>query len=103
MLLYKDDVFQQMLEGPEDPVKSLVAAIKSDPRHRGVIKVLEGFEDERQFPDWSMGFCDLNLAEAATMPGYTPFLNTPLTDEQFISSPNVALRLMLAFKKNTGS
>jgi hypothetical protein len=61
MLLYKDDVFQQMLEGPEAPVKSLVAAIKSDPRHRGVIQVLEGFEDERQFPDCCIGFSPFKL------------------------------------------
>jgi hypothetical protein len=50
-----------MLEGPEAPVKSLVAAIKSDPRHRGVIQVLEGFEDERQFPDCCIGFSPFKL------------------------------------------
>ncbi len=103
MLLYKDGVFQQILEGPEDAVKSLYATIASDQRHRGVIKLLEGYEAERQFPDWSMGFCDLNSAEAAAVAGYTPFLNTPLTDKQFVSNPGVILQLMLAFKKNVGA
>jgi hypothetical protein len=103
MLLHKDGVFQQILEGPEEAVKSLFETIRADKRHRGVIKILDGYQDKRQFPDWSMGFCDLNSAEAAAVPGYTPFLNTPLTDQQFISKPTTALRLMLAFKKNVGT
>ena len=103
MLLYKGGSFQQILEGPEDAVKSLFAKLKGDPRHRGVIQLLDNFEDERQFPDWSMGFSDLDSAEAAAVPGYSPFLSTSLTDEQFISNPGIALRLMQAFKRNIAS
>ena len=103
MLLYKGGAFQQILEGPEDAVKKLYAKVALDPRHRGIIKFYESFEPGRQFPDWSMGFCDLNSAEAAAVPGYSPFLNTPLSDEQFISNPGSALHLMQAFKKNTSS
>jgi len=103
MLLYKNGSFQQILEGPKERVRSLFAKIKSDPRHMGVIEVLSGEEDERQFPDWSMGFYDLNSAEAAAIPGYTPFLNTPLTDPQFLSNPGILHRMILTFKKNTVS
>ena len=101
MLLYKAGAFQQILEGSEDAVKMLFAKIQLDPRHRGVINFYENLEDKRHFADWSMGFCDLNSAEAASVPGYSGFLNTPLSDEQFISKPSRALRLMLAFKKHT--
>jgi len=103
MLLYKGDVFQQVLEGPEDAVKSVFAKISADPRHRGIIKVLETVDDERQFPDWSMGFSDLDSAEAAAVPGYSSFLNTSLMDERFISNPRIAVQLMHVFKKNTAS
>jgi hypothetical protein len=100
MLLYKDDLFQQILEGPEAVVKALFAKIQLDPRHRGVIKALEGFEDGRQFTEWSMGFCDLNSAAAAAVPGYSEFLNTPLTAGQFLSNPGICRRFMLMFKQN---
>lgn len=99
MLLYKSGMSQQLLEGTEEAVRSLFETIRSDPRHRGIIKAVDGFQDERQFPDWFMGFCDLDSSEAA-VPGYTPFLNTSLMDEQFVANPSVCRQLMLAFKKN---
>ncbi len=99
MLLFKAGFFQQILEGPEDVVKSLYAKIQKDPRHRGVIKAFEGYENERQFSEWSMGFYDLNSAEAADIPGYSPYLNTPLSDEQFMSNLGICRRFMLMFKK----
>jgi len=101
MLLYKAGAFQQILEGPEEAVKMLFAKIRLDPGHRGIINFYENFEDERQFADWSMGFCNLNSAEAASVPGYSPFLNTPLSDDKFVSNPGTALRMMLSFKKHT--
>jgi hypothetical protein len=100
ILLYKAGTFQQILEGPEGAVKKVFEKVRLDPRHRGVIKFFESIEDERLFPDWSMGFGDLNSAEAAAVPGYSTFLNTPLADEQFIANPGTALNLMLLFKKN---
>lgn len=100
MLLYKNDVFQQILEGPEAAVNSLFLKIKSDPRHHGIIKASDGFEAERQFTDWSMGYYDLNSAEAAAVPGYTQFMNTPLSDHEFVANPGICRRFMLMFKKN---
>lgn len=100
MLLYKNDVFQQILEGPELAVKSLYEKIKMDPRHRGILKALEGSETERQFTEWSMGYCDLNSANAATIPGYSEFMNTPLSDAKFVSDPSICLQFMRMFKAN---
>lgn len=100
MLLYKDGSFMQVLEGDEATVRALYAKVEADPRHRGVIVLLQGRTDERQFPDWSMGFRDLNSPEVVTTSGYHEFLNTPLTDQQFFADPTRCQKLLLAFKKN---
>ena len=100
MLLYKDGNFMQVLEGDEDTVRVLITKIASDPRHRGLIILLQGPLEERQFPDWSMGFRDLTSAEVLAIPGYNEFLNTPLTGEEFSADPSRCQKLLLTFKKN---
>jgi len=60
ILLYKDGDFMQALEGEEEPVHSLSARIAKDPRHKDIRILLNGACTEREFPDWSMGFRNLN-------------------------------------------
>ena len=56
MLLFHDDHFLQLLEGPELAVCACFNVIKTDPRHTGVRVLLSGTEPGRAFPDWTMGF-----------------------------------------------
>lgn len=98
MLLYKDGEFMQALEGEEDAVRDLYTKIERDTRHRQTMLLLQGNQATRQFASWSMGFRDLNSSDALAVPGYSEFLNTPLTDETFFSSPTRAHQLLLAFK-----
>ena len=100
MLLYKDGNFMQVLEGEEEVVRTLYAKIGRDPRHQGQITLLQGQLAERQFPDWSMGFRDLNAADALSTPGYNEFLNMPLTGAEFSSDPTRCQKLLMMFKKN---
>jgi hypothetical protein len=100
MLLYKDGNFMQVLEGEEATVRALYTKIRRDPRHRGLLTLLEGPLKERQFPDWSMGFRNLNAAAVLATPGYSEFLNTPLTVEEFSSDPTRCQRLMMTFKRS---
>ena len=100
MLLYKDGNFMQVLEGEEEAVRTLYAKIGRDPRHRGLLTLLQGGLAERQFPDWSMGFRYLSAADVLAMPGYDEFLNTPLTDERFATDPTRCQRLLTTFKKS---
>lgn len=99
MLLYKDGNFMQVLEGEEEPVRALYDKIGDDLRHRGEITLREGFTEGRQFPDWSMGFRDLESQEVRETPGYSEFLNTPLTGREFSGDPTRAQKLLLTFKK----
>ena len=77
MLLYKDGDFMQALEGDEVKVRSLSAQIAKDPRHRNVTTLADGHCTKREFPDWSMGFRDLNGIDR-DVPGYSTFLDSPL-------------------------
>lgn len=60
LLTAANGVFVQLLEGEPDTVAELFGKIEADPRHIGVLKLLDNKVDERVFPDWSMGFEDLS-------------------------------------------
>ncbi|MEO8257029.1 MAG: BLUF domain-containing protein [Acidobacteriota bacterium] len=100
MLLYKDGNVMQVLEGEESAVRTLYNRIGRDSRHRGLQTLWQGTVPERQFPDWSMGFRDLNASDVHAIPGYTQFLNTPLTGQEFSSDPTRCQRLLTTFKKS---
>jgi hypothetical protein len=99
MLLYKDGNFMQALEGEEAAVLELYARIRRDPRHLGIVTLVEGQRESRCFGDWSMGFQDLSAPEAREVSGYSDFLNTPLTAEEFSKDPGQCERLLWAFKR----
>ena len=66
---------------------------------RGILTLLRGPLEERAFPDWSMGFRDLDSPEVRSDPAFSEFLNTPLTGEEFSANPHRAQKLLLTFKR----
>ena len=81
MLLYYDGNFIQVLEGEQTSVLELFDAIKEDPRHHHVMKILDGFRDEKKFPDWSMGFYTMNEGDFSAILGYKSFKSKSLFEE----------------------
>lgn len=66
MLLYYQRNFIEILEGSRETIESLFSEkIALDPRHRGIIKLLSGYEPHRSFPTWSMGFRRVDQSEVA--------------------------------------
>lgn len=55
LLLYAQERFLQVLEGPEPAVRSLYATIQEDSRHTDVETILTARPSERTFSDWEMG------------------------------------------------
>ena len=100
MLLYKDGNFMQVLEGPDDVVRQLVKTIAADDRHHGIIQLLEWQIEQRQFPDWTMGFKDLNDPALRENPGYSEFMNQPLDSPMFRTEPSKARKLLEVFRRN---
>jgi len=100
MLLHKDGNFMQVLEGDEAIVRDLYTKISVDRRHTGLLPLLHGHQQAREFPDWSMAFRELNSPEVTSLPGYSQFLNSPLTAAEFGADPSRSHKLLTTFKKS---
>jgi hypothetical protein len=96
MLLYVGGNFIQVLEGEKDDVNKTHRRIANDARHRGLITLLEGEIEKRDFSDWSMGFRKVDGKDAGTLPGYNDFLREGADATQRKSS---ALLLLDNFKR----
>ena len=72
-LLYQDQVFFQLLEGPEAEVRALYSKIEQDPRHFGCQVLLDYQTNERLFPDWSMGHASATSAQVRAIPAMNGF------------------------------
>ncbi|MCX6594352.1 MAG: BLUF domain-containing protein [Acidobacteria bacterium] len=67
-LVYRDNSFLQVLEGPEEAVRLLYyGSIESDARHKECVVLWEGEAQKREFDDWTMGFYRLAGGE---LPGH---------------------------------
>ena len=53
-LLYNGRNFLQVIEGSEAALLSLMHQLRSDPRHSGVVQLIDRAIDRREFPDWAM-------------------------------------------------
>jgi hypothetical protein len=101
MLLYKEGNFMQVLEGDEREVRIVFyEKISADTRHKDIIVLLQGSVAERQFSDWAMGFRDLDSLGVQDIPGYSEFLNTPLSGHEFVADPTRSQKLLLSFKRS---
>jgi hypothetical protein len=99
-LLYKDGNLMQALEGDETAVRTLFDTISRDPRHQGLITIMDGYAETRQFAEWSMAYRDVHADDTASLPGYSQFLNTPLTAEEFGADPTLCQQLLTTFKES---
>ena len=73
LLLYRDGIFLQCLEGDELVVRQTYARIQRDPRHNRLLHLIEERTDQRSFPDWAMEFRRPDVPwEAALVDGKQP-------------------------------
>lgn len=70
VLLYAEGTFIQALEGEAEYVDKIYAAIERDHRHKNIIKLTDGKIEERYFPDWTMGFANIDLNKARKITGF---------------------------------
>lgn len=100
LLLYKNGRFMQVLEGDEASVMRIFASIERDARHKNIDVLRAEYIQYRDFPDWSMGFRNVDKLDPATLPGYTPFLERDFTAEYFSADTVEAHWMLLAFKES---
>ncbi|RKR74832.1 FAD-dependent sensor of blue light [Frondihabitans australicus] len=80
LLLHDAGRFVQILEGEPSAVEDRYARIAGDPRHTDVRLLLCEEEDERRFPNWSMGYRALNDPLIGAIPGFDRFFDTDQVD-----------------------
>ncbi len=85
LLLYHEGSILQILEGDKEVVLSVYHKIEKDERHHKIIKMISGTTEERNFPDWSMGFKTVTDAEWKDLSGYLK-LNSSSLLSQLVNS-----------------
>ncbi|RJT74899.1 BLUF domain-containing protein [Arthrobacter cheniae] len=70
LLLYRQGRFLQILEGPEGTVRDRMAIITADRRHTRLRVLIEETRNQRQFPDWTMGYEPISATMSDDVPGY---------------------------------
>lgn len=98
LLLHRERSFYQVLEGAEDVVRQTFNSIEKDQRHTAIDVLFEGEVDEREFPDWQMGFLNLDGVEVGTLQGYSDFLSREDNAKDFLENLSRGKRLALMFR-----
>lgn len=101
LLLYAEGNFLQILEGDEDQVNALYDKIEKDRRHTGMIRLMTLRSDERNFPDWSMGYKRISSQDLeASVPGFSDFFHSKAVSQNMKDKMNAAIWTMLtSFRK----
>jgi len=56
ILVYREGIYIQVLEGAEADVRKLYGEIRKDPRHTRILTISEEWATDREFASWSMAF-----------------------------------------------
>lgn len=86
---HNDGTFLQLLEGPPESVRRLVEKIQRDPRHDSFTVLLERATPDRFFPEWSMGFQEID--QVLPGPGLSECLPQARSVEAWGSHPDIGL------------
>jgi hypothetical protein len=99
LLLFKDGNFMQVIEGEEPNVRGLYEKLQLEPRHTGMLKLLEEKISTRVFQDWSMGFKNLDDEDLGGVPGYLDYRNISFLSQEFATQPSRAKKLLEIFRQ----
>ena len=95
MLVYHDDCFLQVLEGPRIAVEAIFKRISTDPRHTNVKLLLRCAIEEVEFSEWSMAYVDADGSNSR-IEGYVDYLER--LDEE-AKGDSQARKVLRRFKK----
>jgi hypothetical protein len=99
MLLYSNSTYLQVLEGEARDVRELYDVIRKDPRNEGHVILRESEIPYRDFPDWSMGFENLDSCSPDQLPGFVEVFGGKLDKSIAVNNKTNAIRLLMNFSK----
>lgn len=99
VLLHREGSFFQVLEGREEDVRNIFARVTHDTRHERIELLFEEPMEEREFPDWRMGFVELDDVDFSKLEGVSDFLTRSTDPRELFTRLTRAKRLMLLFRQ----
>ncbi len=96
MLLYKAGTFMQILEGPRDAVNDLMERVQRDPRHHNLMVIDSNDLQARNFPDWTMGFLDMDRVDPDS-PDYDAYFRSNVVLREFSDDALTAYKFIVRF------
>jgi len=97
LLIIKGRTFMQALEGEVEVVDALYRKIEQDPRHKNIILLSEESITQRQFPNWNMGFKNLDHLASWESEKLVNFTHTDKHSLQWAEHPDIVHDLFKAF------
>lgn len=82
--------FIQLLEGDKAAVMDTYHHIVKDSRHHSKIIIEDGETEGRQFPDWAMGFKNIDAVDLRAVPGFTNLGKDSFDSDYFKNSSRTA-------------
>ena len=90
LLVVKGEMFLQVLEGDSEDIKPLFQKLRDDQRHREISIISWDTIENRNFPDWSMGFKNLS-----TIPHHSQLLDLSQLDvSKLATTPSLVSELI---------
>jgi hypothetical protein len=99
MLLYSGGNFIQSVEGPDAAISEVFSRISADPRHHGLLVMLDEEVGQRSFPDWTMGYRRVSPDDLG-VEGHSDFLRDPAAADP-AEGASAQLQLLLSFRAVT--
>ena len=99
ILVYKDQTFLQLLEGPQKEVQDLYRKIRRDERHKNIQTLLNEPTYNRFYPEPGLEFRSLDNTPTDRLPPYHSGLNKEYDISLFTQHPDYALRLLVSYRE----
>lgn len=91
LLVHRKGTFLQLIEGPARSVDAVLHRIRKDHRHADLTVLSDRVHDRRLFPEWSMGFEEVEQVIPQTWPGLSQVLPPSLPFQEWIRRPGIAV------------
>lgn len=101
LLLYKDQSFIQVIEGDIKHLESLYTRINKDDRHFRIRTLVKEPISQRKFPDWSMGFQNINKIDINALPGFSQFMSPDYSPENLEMHAGRVTELLYYFRSRS--
>lgn len=100
MLLYDCNTYMQVLEGAKKDVYRVYNSIRHDQRIERLITLVDEEITHRDFPDWSMGFKNLESQAPQELLGFSEIFSGKVDPHIAARKKELAVELLMSFAKD---